>query len=154
MILILILILILNAIFGYGFCYAVCYGFVIGLLRLLPTLGHAALASGGSGGVDFLGFLVFVTASGLVPQPIIEAEVIPVIEHNPLYFSPIRFIAATNAAQIFVVIGQARAAGVIPVMPERAEIAETDGVGVAGNGFKEIIAVKWEVGGGFHNRLL
>ena len=44
LVLILILILILNAIFSYGFCYAVCYRFVIGLLWLLPSLGHRTLA--------------------------------------------------------------------------------------------------------------
>ena len=124
--------------------------FVIGWLMLLPALGHATLASGGSGGIDFLGFLELGLAPGLMPQSIFQPEVIVVVEHNPFCFQPIRFVAAADAAQVFVIIGQAFAAGVIPVMPEGAEITEADGVGVAGHSFKKIIAVKREVGGGFH----
>ena len=39
--------------------------------------------------------------------------------------------------------------GVTPVVPQGAEITESNGVGVTGNRFKEVVAVERQVSGGF-----
>ena len=59
-------------------------------------------------------------APRLMPQAGLQFEVIPVIEDDPLGCSPIRFFTDTDAAQVLVIVGQAVAARVIPVMPQRA----------------------------------
>ena len=124
--------------------------FVMGLL-LLPAIEHGPFPGGRPRGVDFLGFLKLRFAPGLIPQPVFQPEIVAVIEHNLLCLQPIRFMAATNPAEVFIVIRQTFAAGMTPVMPKGAKIAEADRVGVTGDGFKEVIAVKWKISGGFHD---
>ena len=55
-----------------------------------------------------------------MPAPVFQPEVITVVEDDALGASPIGSIAATDPAEVFIIIGQAFAARVIPVMPERA----------------------------------
>ena len=119
-----------------------------------PPLRGAFFADFRANIIDFLGFLVFVPAPRLMPQAVFQPEVIAIVEQNAFDPGPVGNVTGTNAAQVLILIRQALAAGVIPVMPDRAEITDGDVVGVAGNRFKEVIAVEGKVGGWFHNRLL
>ena len=67
---------------------------------------------------------------------------IPIVKDDGLDLRPCVRIAAADPAEVFVIVGQPLAAGMVPVMPQRAQVAEAHGVGVAGNGFKEVIAVQ------------
>ena len=60
-----------------------------------------------------------------------------------------RAVNAADPPEILVVVGQAVAARVIPVMPEGTQITDGDAISVTGHGFKEVVAVKWEVSGWF-----
>ena len=54
-------------------------------------------------------------------------------------------LAAADAAQVFVVIGQPGAARVAPVVPKRAEVTHAHGIGVARDGLEEVIAVERQI---------
>ena len=62
---------------------------------------------------------------------------------------PFGALAAADAAQVLVVIGQPGAARVAPVVPKRAEVPHAYGIGVPRDGLEEVIAVERQIRGGF-----
>ena len=74
---------------------------------------------------------------------------IAVVEEDRLDAGPIFREAAADATQVGVVIRQALAGRVIPVVPEGAEIGYGDGIRMSGDGLEEVVAVEGEIGGGF-----
>lgn len=100
--------------------------------------------------VDFLRLEVFLPTARLMPQTVLQSEVIAVVEDDFPGARPCGRIAEANAAEVFVIIGQTLAAGMIPVVPERAQVSDGNAIGITGNGFKKIVAVEGEVSGRFH----
>ena len=66
---------------------------------------------------------------GLVPESSLLSEVIPVVKDDGLDLRPCVRIAAADPAEIFVIVGQALAGGVVPVVPQRAQVAEATAAG-------------------------
>jgi len=77
-----------------------------------------------------------------MPHPVLQLEVITVVKNDALGLSPVGLSATADAAQVIIIVWQSFAPGMVPVMPEGAEIAQADGVGVAGNRLKKIVAVQ------------
>ena len=99
--------------------------------------------------VKFHRLLPDLLAARLMPDASLQPEVITVVEDDTLGAGPCGRIAATNPTEIFVIIGQAVAAGVIPVVPERAEITHADGIGITGDRLQKILAVERQTSGRF-----
>src|ERR1041384_5131967 len=87
----------------------------------------------------------FLAAARLMPDAVLQAKVIPVVEDDCLRTLPIGAVATTNAAQVFVVLGQALATRVIPVVPKRAQVTQTHGLGIPGDGLEEVVAVERQI---------
>lgn len=77
-----------------------------------------------------------------MPYPVLQFEMITVVKDDALGIGPVGIIATANAAQVIIIVWQTFAPGMVPVMPDGAEIAQADGVGIAGNRLKKIVAVE------------
>src|SRR5512136_883868 len=85
---------------------------------------------------DLLRLPPFLAAPRLMPHPVFQPEVIPVVEKDALGARPLRALAPADPPQVIVLIRQALAARVIPVVPERAQIPQAHGIGVTGDGLE------------------
>src|ERR1041385_2833007 len=84
-----------------------------------------------------------------MPDAFFKAKVITVVEDDALRARPFRTVTATDAAQVFVILGQAVAARMIPVMPQGTQITHAHGIGIPGDGLEEVVAVERQISGGF-----
>jgi hypothetical protein len=104
---------------------------------------------------------ILLLGSILVPNGFLQLE--KQAEDYALCSRPILRLATAHPAQVVVIIWQAGAMCVVPVVPERADVAERYGVGIAVTSGEKVVAIKghpgvyihwnsWSGSGSFHGK--